>query len=282
MGDYPAPVRPDDARRDLALIRQRRQEAIRLEAELAREEAALQATLASDDSDPAARAASRAATEAQFERMYGPLRSIADLTAVIGAWRQHIPSTTSLRVPLQPDRDRVRGNPAAPVVIIEYGDYQCPECAEAHELYAPMRRWIDDGLLCAAFRHFPLIDAHPLALRAAQAAEAAAAQGRFWEMHDLLMAYDVVTDDDGQEHVLPETPRNAKQLERAARHARLDLERFRVDIDHDAALERILEDVRGGLASGVNGTPTFYLNGQRADVTGLEELYAQVARAVAA
>jgi protein-disulfide isomerase len=119
-----------------------------------------------------------------------------------------------------------------------------------------------------------------LALRAAQAAEAAGAQGRFWEMHDLLMQHEVVTDDDHQEYIHLKTPRNAIELEHAARLARLDLERFRSDIDDPAAVERILDDFRSGLASGVNGTPTFYLNGQRADLTGVEDLYAQIASLV--
>jgi protein-disulfide isomerase len=187
---------------------------------------------------------------------------------------------TSLWAPVQAGRDHLRGDPAAPVVVVEYGDYQCPECAEAHGLAARVAPWVDAGRLCFAFRHFPVVDAHPFALRLAQAAEAAAAQGRFWQMHDLLMQYNVVTDDEHQEHVALKSPSNVVQLEHVARQAGLDLARFRSDADDAAALERILDDFRGGLASGVNGTPSFYLDGRRADVTGPEDVYARVATLV--
>jgi protein-disulfide isomerase len=277
-------VERDDVRRELELVRQRRQEAISAEADLAREEAELQATLGRelDGDTPAELAARRESTRARLEHTYGPLRSAADLTAVIHAWRQNIPQATALSTQVQGGRDHVRGDPAARVVIVEYGDYQCPECAEAHELYARVNRWLEDGRLCVAFRHFPLVDAHPLALHAAQAVEAAAAQGRFWEMHDLLMEHEVMTDEDSQEQILLKTPRDAVELEHAARRAGLDVERFRADIDDPVALERILEDFRGGLASGVNGTPTFYVNGQRADGTGVESLFARIAALMAA
>jgi protein-disulfide isomerase len=257
----------DDVRRELALVRQRRLEAVRLAADLAREQAALEAELRQGV----------AADPADLERRYGAVRSAADLPAVIRAWRRNIPSVSALSAPVDPGRDHVRGDLDAPVLLVEYGDYQCVECAEAHDLYERVRPWLEDGRLCAAFRHFPLVDAHPFALRAAQAAEAAAAQGRFWDMHDALMRHGFATDDDRQQHVLIQTPRDASELEHAARRAGLDVERFRADIDDAAALERILDDFRGGLASGVSGTPTFYLNGERVDIMGVEELYERVA-----
>ena len=235
-----------------------------------------------DGDTPADSMAARESTRATLERIYGALGSAADLVGVIHAWRQNIPRVSSLWAQVQGSRDHVRGDPAAPVVVVEYGDYQCPECAEANDLYARAKSWLDDGRLCAVFRHFPLIDAHPRALRAAQAAEAAAAQGRFWEMHDLLMQHEVLTDNDDQRYVLMNTPGDASELEHVAHRAGLDAERFRADIDDPAALERILDDFRGGLASGVNGTPTFYVNGQRTDSVGTEELYAQIAGLVAA
>jgi protein-disulfide isomerase len=251
-------VKREDLRRELEAVRRRRQEAARAEADLAQEEATLTAALGRElESDtPADRAAARASTLARVEYTYGTLRSAADLTTVIRAWR---------------------GDPSADVVIVEYGDFQCSECAEAHALYGRVEGWLDDGRLCAVFRHFPLVDAHPFALRAAQAAEAAAAQGRFWEMNDELMHYTVTTDDDHQEHVVLKGPHDDGQLEQVARRAGLDLERFRADIDSPVALKHILEDFRNGLASGVNGTPTFYVNGHRADVGGVDELYAQLA-----
>ncbi len=265
----------DDVRRELELVRQRRQAAIEQEAELAREEAALQHRLerALDGDTPEDLVAVREATRVTLERRYGALGSAADLAAVLHAWRQRIPGVTELWAPVEEGRDHLRGDPAAPVVIVEYGDYQCPECAEAHELASRVQPWIDDGRLCFAFRHFPVIDAHPYALRLARAAEAAAAQGRFWEMHDLLMRYTIVTDEDHQEYVELRSPRDARELERVAEQAGLDMVRFRTDINDAARLERILDDFRGGLASGVNGTPTFYINGQRADVIGPEDVY---------
>jgi protein-disulfide isomerase len=273
----------DDALRQLDLIRKRRQDAVRAEADLAREEAEIQATLSRElDGDTATeRAAVHELTRLRLEQSYGRLRTAEDLTTVIHAWRQRIPGVSSLWSPVRADRDHFRGEPAAPVVVVEYGDYQCPECAEAHGLAARLQGPIDDGRLCVAWRHFPLVDAHPLALHVAQAAEAAAAQGRFWELHDVLMRHQIITDDDHQQYVSLTTPRNAPELEDAARRAGLDLERFRAAIDDPAAVDRILEDFRGGLASGVNGTPTYYVNGGRADISDVDELYDRIAALLA-
>jgi protein-disulfide isomerase len=118
---------------------------------------------------------------------YGPTTSPAELVAAIHAWRRNIPAVSSLQTDIRGGRDHVRGDPAAPVVVVEYGDYQCTECAEAHTLRARVQPWLETGRLCVAFRHFPLVDAHPHALQAARAAEAAGLQGRFWEVHDALM-----------------------------------------------------------------------------------------------
>jgi protein-disulfide isomerase len=208
-----------------------------------------------------------------LEERYGALESVADLPAVINRWRRNIPAGGTLTEPVRPDRDHLRGDPAAAVVVVEYGDYQCVECAEAHDLYARLQEWIDSGRVCEVFRHFPLVDPHHLALRAAQAAEAAAAQGRFWEMHDALMGHGVETAYDGSPYVVLKTPQSDDKLERMARRAGLDAERFRADLDGDAGSARILADFRSGLASGVSGTPTFYLNGTRAEIAGIEDLY---------
>jgi protein-disulfide isomerase len=256
----------DDVRQELEQVRKRRLEAGRLEAELAREQATLEAALR---------------PVVGLDERYGALASVADLPAVIHEWRRNIPAISALSEAVDAGRDHVRGDPAAPVVVVEYGDYQCVECAEAHDLYARIHGWVDDGQLCAVFRHFPLVDAHPLALRAAQAAEAAAAQGRFWQLHDVLMQHDLETDDQRQEHVLLKTPRTEAELVRVARRAGLDVERFRADIDDEAALARILVDFRSGLASGVSGTPTFYVNGRRTDSSGGDELYDLIAGMVA-
>jgi protein-disulfide isomerase len=265
-------VERDDVRRELDAVRRRREEAGRLEAKLARQQASLEGRLAELKADPAGR---RAATKLRLERMYGPTQCVGDLMTTIHAWRGNIPSVSSLWMEVRPGRDHVRGDPAAPLVVVEYGDYQCPECAEAHAVYERVRPWLEDGRLCVAFRHFPLVDAHRSALRAAQAAEAAGAQGRFWEMHDGLM--ELVSEQHAQGLVTTFGPRDAAELEHIARRAGVEVARFRDDLDDPAALERILEDFRGGLASGVNGTPTFYVNGRRADAGAAEEIYAQIA-----
>jgi protein-disulfide isomerase len=178
------------------------------------------------------------------------------------------------------DRDHVRGDPGAALVVVEYGDYQCMDCAAAHALYRRVERWVEDGRMAAVFRHFPLVDAHPLALRAAQAAEAAAAQGAFWEMHHVLMT--LARDRHDRGDALRDEARHTIDLEHAARRVGLNLDRFRAAFDDPAVLERILLDLRAGIASGVNGTPTFYVNGLRAEVGGVDELLDRIAAAVEA
>lgn len=239
----------------LKALRRRRAEALRADADVARRLAALKTRL---------------------ECIYGSTQSSADLAAVIQAWRCHFAPSGSLWIGLHSSRDHLLGDPAAPLVVVEYGDYQCPECAEAHRLPALAAHWLAAGRLCIAFRHFPLVDCHPLAMRRAQAAEAAATQGRFWEMHDRLMA--PVSDRDRCFQPTMAGAGSVTALEHLARDAGLDVERFRADIDDPAALRRILEDLWSGLASGVNRTPTFYVNGERNDVSGVEELYGQMAR----
>ena len=272
----------EDIRSRLDDVRRRRAEARRLDAELAREEATLVSRLGRqlDGDSPAEVAAVHEAMDEHLDRSYGALRSVEDLPDVIHAWRRRIPGDLRLWHQIDRDRDHIRGDPAAPVVVVEYGDYGCPECAEANGFYPLIRAWLDEGRLCAVFRHFPLIDAHPFALRAAQAAEAAGRQDRFWQLHDLLLRYEVTTDDDHQEHIRLTTPRTSEGLERLAHRAGVDIERFRHDIEDPALIERILSDFRGGLASGVNGTPTFYVNGERTDLSGIDDLYGKIAALV--
>jgi protein-disulfide isomerase len=258
----------DDVRKELGAVRRRREEAIRAEADLARHQVALEARLA--DLKLGA---------PDLVDAYGLTASPADLTTALHAWRLNIRSVSALRTDVREGRDHLRGDPGAPLVLVEYGDYQCAECAEAHALRARVTSWIDEGRLCFAFRHFPLVDAHPLALREAQAAEAAAAQGRFWAMHDAMMRR---VSDARAQGLGPATGDPTRGLEHLARGLGLDLERFRIDIDAPAVLERVLDDFRDGLASGVNGTPTFYLGGRRVDAGEVEELYAQVAAAAGA
>ena len=160
---------------------------------------------------------------------------------------------TALDIPdlaeeVDPERDHIRGPDDAPVTLLEYGDFECPYCGQAE-------RVIRELLLSAGtdvryvWRHLPLNDVHPRAQLAAEASEAAAAQGRFWEMHDALLA-----DQDSL---------RASDLQRQAAALGLDLERFSDELHgHDHA-GRILEDVVSADESGVSGTPTFFINGRR-------------------
>jgi formate-nitrite transporter family protein len=162
-------------------------------------------------------------------------------------------------------RDHLRGDPAAPVTLVEYGDFECPYCRALEPILGELRERLGDQLLLV-FRHFPLTSSHPHAFRAAQAAEAAGAQGKFWEMHDLLFANQQALED---EH-----------LEAYAADLGLDTARFADELRDGVHAERVREDVRTGLASGVPGTPTLFLDGARFDTTvGLQQLLAAIRQA---
>ncbi len=154
---------------------------------------------------------------------------------------------TDLGVPVDPERDHVRGPAEAPVTVVEYGDFECPYCGRAEPV---MRELLGDfGDVRYVWRHLPLSDVHPNAELAAEAAEAAAAQGAFWEMHDLLL--------DHQGDLRPlDLHAYAEQLD-------LDLDRYREDLRHHAHAPRVEEDVDSADISGVTGTPTFFVNERR-------------------
>jgi protein-disulfide isomerase len=160
--------------------------------------------------------------------------------------QQEIPR---LAVPVHPG-DHVRGPLDAPVELVEYADFECPYCRAAVDIVREVQRYLGDRL-CFAFRHFPLSRIHPHAERAAEAAEAAAAQGRFWEMHDLLFQRQSDLED--------------ADLARYAGDLGLDVERFRADLAAGTYAGRVEEDVQSGTRSGADGTPTFYLDGLRYD-----------------
>jgi protein-disulfide isomerase len=148
------------------------------------------------------------------------------------------------------DRDHVAGPRDAPVTLVEYGDFECPYCGMAHPIVKAAQRRMKKRL-CFVFRHFPLTQAHPHAERAAEAAEAADMEGKFWEMHDMLFEHqDALEDDDLLAYAL--------SLE-------LDVERVRDALEAGLFLPRVREDFRSGVRSGVNGTPTFFINGVRYD-----------------
>jgi protein-disulfide isomerase len=157
-------------------------------------------------------------------------------------------STTSrLTLPVS-DRDHSIGPATAPLTLVEYGDYECPYCRAAHFIVLDLLRQLGDQLRYV-FRNFPLVDIHPHAERAAEAAEAAGAQGKFWEMH----------------HVLFEDQPNLalSDLLGYAAGLGLDLQRFESDLATHTFVPRIAEDLLSGARSGVNGTPTFFINGSR-------------------
>jgi len=146
-------------------------------------------------------------------------------------------------------RDHARGPKDAPVTLVQYGDYECPYCGQAHPLLKELQKRAGERVRFV-FRHFPLDSVHPRARRAAQAAEAAASQGRFWEMHDLLY--------ESQGELLGE-----EDLMRYAAELGLDLGRFEEDLANDHHAWRIEEDRLGGSRVGVEGTPAFFVNGVR-------------------
>jgi protein-disulfide isomerase len=136
------------------------------------------------------------------------------------------------------------------VTLTEYGDYECPYCGAAYPIVQKVRRALGPNLRFV-FRHFPLSQAHPHAQRAAEAAEAAGAQGEFWKMHDLLFEnQDALEDAD---------------LLRYAGALKLDADRFARELSAGVHSDRVRRDFRSGVRSGVNGTPTFFINGVRHD-----------------
>ena len=145
-------------------------------------------------------------------------------------------------------RDHVLGPPDAPVTLLEYGDYQCPYCGAAHPIVKALQRQLADSLRFA-FRHFPLTTVHEYAEGAAEAAEAAGAQGKFWEMHDTLFENQPALD--------------FESLVGYAEELGLDVERFATELENQVYAARVKEDFISGVRSGVNGTPTFFINGVR-------------------
>src|SRR5208282_2621778 len=160
------------------------------------------------------------------------------------------PSASGKLKPPVGANDHTQGPADAPITVVEYGDYQCPYCGEAYPITKALQKRLGKKLRFV-FRNFPLSEAHPHAEHAAEAAEAAAAQGRFWEMHDMLYEHQDALDDDA--------------LLSYATDIGLDVDRFRREFSERKYLDRIREDFQSGIRSGVNGTPTFFINGHRHD-----------------
>lgn len=158
--------------------------------------------------------------------------------------------------------DHTLGPEHAPITVVEYGDFECPTCKQA----APSLKLLLEhfaGQVRIVFRHFPLEEIHPHALSAAEAAEVAAAQGKFWEMHDLLFA--------NQLHL------KSANLRGYAERLNLDLARYTAEMDDEIYRQRIREHIDGGRRSGVRGTPGIFVNGVIHDVSaGMQSLFDKV------
>ena len=157
---------------------------------------------------------------------------------------------STLTPPLDPAKDHIKGNLDAPVELVEFGDFECPFCSRAHVAAQVVLEKVD-GSVRFAFRNFPLAQAHPRALLAAEAAEAAGAQGSFWRMHDILFEHQ-----DALEF---------QDLVDYAAVLTLDVARFIRDLQRHTHLQKVRDDFRSGVRSGVNGTPTFFIDGERHD-----------------
>jgi protein-disulfide isomerase len=173
-----------------------------------------------------------------------------------------------LKLP-DPERDHIQGSIDASIALLEYGDYECPICGEVQSIVTEIQRRLGDDL-CFAFRHFPLTNVHPHAEHAAEAAEAAGEQGAFWPMHETLFANQDALDDES--------------LAEYAAGLGLDEARLIQEVISGAHSQRVREDFKSGVRAGVNGTPCFFINGQRYDgARALEPLLAatsQLARII--
>jgi protein-disulfide isomerase len=146
--------------------------------------------------------------------------------------------------------DHAQGPHDAPVTLVEYGDYECPYCGAAYPIVKRIQERLGDHLRFV-FRNFPLAELHPHATAAAELAEASALQGKFWEMHDALF--------ERQRALGP------ADLRRYAKELDLDLSTLEAALQNGASSERVRADFMSGVRSGVNGTPTFFINGRRFD-----------------
>jgi protein-disulfide isomerase len=155
-----------------------------------------------------------------------------------------------LKMPVDPQRDHVQGNADAALTLVEYGDYECPYCGAAYPIVKQVQDRLGDQL-CFVFRNFPLTQLHPHAQHAAEAAEAAGGQGKFWKMHDMLYENQQALDD-------PHLAGDATAIG-------LDMVRFEGEMAAHIYAERVREDFMSGIRSGVNGTPTFFIDGRRHD-----------------
>ena len=154
----------------------------------------------------------------------------------------------ALLTPAVSERDHAIGPEDTPVTLVEYGDYECPYCGMAYQVVKSAQRELGKQMRFV-FRNFPLAEAHPHARLAAEAAEAVATQGKFWQMHDLLFEHQDALE--------------AEDIIGYAKSLGLDMAQFARDLKDPTYTKRVRDDFRSGVKSGVNGTPTFFINGSR-------------------
>jgi len=148
------------------------------------------------------------------------------------------------------EKDHFRGNRNASVQLVEYGDFECPHCGAAHPVLKEIEKKYNSQIVLI-FRHFPLSEIHPYARMAAVASESASRQGKFWEMHDLIFENQDLLD--------------RELLLRLARFIHMDTKAFQLDLENPELFEKVESDFESGILSGVNGTPSFYVNGDKYD-----------------
>ena len=153
-----------------------------------------------------------------------------------------------LTVPVSIGLDNIRGSVNAPITIVEYGDFECPYTGGAYPVIKELTKQFNEKIYFV-YRNFPLNDIHPHAQHAAEAAEAAAAQDKFWQMHDYLFEHQKALDD---HHLLE-----------YAQKVELNIDRFKKEMSEHVYAPLINKSLKSGIDSGVEGTPTFFINGER-------------------
>ena len=172
----------------------------------------------------------------------------------------------SLRVPVT-EEDHIQGKDDAKCTLVEYGDYECPHCGHAYPIVKRVQKHFGNKLRFV-FRNFPLAEMHPHAESAAETAEFAGAQGKFWEMHDSLF--------ENQEQL------GGALYLKLAQKLKLSTAELKTAVEGREYLQRVKDDFTGGVRSGVNGTPTFFINGKRHDASfEYEDLVAAIETALA-
>ncbi len=177
-------------------------------------------------------------------------------------------SATAVSEPVVTQSDHVRGNLSGTVTLVEFGDIQCPACGA----YEPIVRQVtadNASSLKVVFKHFPLTQIHQNALLAAKASEAASNQGKFWEMHDIM--YD-------NQNEWSESLSARDFIMNYAQKIGLDMNKFKTDLDSSAVADKIMADYKEGVALGVQGTPTFFVNGKKIDNPSSLEAFDQIIR----